>query len=39
MRPDPAASYEKNREAMIDVAQKFRECATRQSKLVGWFDR
>lgn len=38
MRPDPAKTVEQNGEALEDLAEKFRECSSRQSKLVDWFD-
>lgn len=37
MLPDPSKSIEQNGEAFADLAQKFRECEARQSKLVDWF--
>lgn len=37
MLPDPSRSIEQNGEALIDLAEKFRECQARQAKLVDWF--
>lgn len=39
MRPDLSKPLQYNLEAVQDIAQKFRECAARQSTLVDWFDR
>ena len=36
--PDPTKTVEQNGEALADLAEKFRECEARQSKLVDWFE-
>lgn len=38
MRPDPSKPLHFNLEAVQDTAQKFRECAARQARLVEWFN-
>ena len=37
LRPDQSKPLHYNLEAIQDTAQKFRECAARQAKLVDWF--
>lgn len=39
MRTDPAKSIPQNAEALVDLAEKFRECAARQARLVDWFEQ
>ena len=38
MRPDQSKTLNENGEALADLAMKFRECAARHARLVGWFD-
>lgn len=35
--PDPAKTVSQNSEALIDLAEKFRACEARHTKLVEWF--
>lgn len=37
MRPDLSKSIPQNAEALVDLAEKFRDCAARHAQLVDWF--